>query len=97
MDPSQLQAKADDDSLQFEEGYIFQPTDIPKFVLAKERKVHVSQLQWDKNTQLGQIRSLNSTLVAHYARRLKASPPRKLIRILARVTQGMNLRSPSRS
>ena len=73
VDPSQLHAQGDDDTIEFEEGHIFMPTDIPKFVLAKERRVHVSQLQWDKQTQLGQIRPLNSSLVAHYARSLNAS------------------------
>lgn len=91
VDAIQLSQSSEMDS-SFPEGHMVQGSDIVNFIQHKEKKVHVTQLQWDKTTTMGQIRALNPTLVAHYARRLKSSPPRKLVRILAKATTGMLVR-----
>ena len=91
VDATQLSQSAELDE-SFPEGHMVQSSDIVSFIQTKEKKIHVTQLQWDKTTTMGQIRSLNPTLVAHYARRLRASQPRKLVRILAKATTGMLVR-----
>ena len=67
----------------------YQTSDIAKYVLYKDKKVLVTELQWDKANTMGQIRTLQQPLVKHYVRSLKKSPPRKLIRILAKATTGL--------
>ena len=73
----------------FPEGHVYRTADIAKCVVQKEKRVHVMELQWDKNQSQGQIRGLNWKLVEHYVARLKSNPPRKMIRILAKATSGM--------
>ena len=89
VDTSTIAADSQTEASQFPEGHVVQASDITGFILCKTKQVHVSQLQWDKSTALGQIRSLNSNLVQHYTKRLKATPPRRMIRILAKATNGM--------
>ena len=59
---------------------------------SNSKKIHVGQLQWDKYTTLGQIRPLSGKLVEHYVNRLKAAPPRRLVRILVKGTRCMSLK-----
>jgi hypothetical protein len=74
---------------EFAEGHLFSSKDIGKCVQATAKKIHVTELQWDKHTVLGQIRPLSSKLVEHYVHRLKSSPPRTLVRILVKATRGV--------
>ena len=67
----------------------YQISDIPKYIIHKDKKIMVTELQWDKANTMGQIRSLSTSLVKHYVRSLKKAPPRKLIRILAKATSGL--------
>ena len=72
----------------FPEGHIFDAKDIGKCVLAQSKKIHVSELVWDKSTRLGQTRALSTKLVGHYVARLKANPPRLMVRVLVKATSG---------
>ena len=72
----------------FPEGHIFQPGDIAKCILHKEKRVHVTLLKWDKRTVLGQIRPLSMKLVEHYVHRLRANPPRRVVRCLVKAQPG---------
>ena len=67
----------------------YEHSDIAKFVVHKDKKIHITELQWDKCNTMGQIRQLSKDLVEHYVRSLKKAPPRKMIRILAKATPGL--------
>ena len=73
----------------FPESHVLKREDIPKAVMFGNKRVHCTELQWDTNCSLGQVRVLNNRTVEHYVARLKSRPPRRPIRILVRATAGM--------
>lgn len=91
----EAQASAEAELL-FPEGHIIKREDLPRAVLHANKKIHVSELQWDTTCSLGQVRALNNRQVEHYVARLKARPPRRMIRILVRATAGIVLASTRR-
>ena len=90
MEPVNAEEDVDDPVIKsFGENHIYTTKDIPKFVVHQSKKIHVSELQWDKNTSLGQIRALSPRVVDHLVTRLLQSPPRRMIRVLVRETAGI--------
>ena len=89
IEVTEEEAAQDEAQREIPEGHLFSIKDIPRCVQSTSKKIHVGQLQWDKTTVLGQIRPLNGKLVEHYVNRLKAAPPRRLVRILVKASRGM--------
>ena len=87
--PSQSNADDEETPNPTESTQSYQSKDIVRWIEKKDKKAHVSQLHWDKQRQLGQIRTLNTVLVDHYLNRICKQPPRRPIRILAKATAGL--------
>ena len=69
---------------------VYSLDDVPKFVQAKAKLVHVNLLKWDTRLKLGQVRALNPTTVNEYAAGLLQRPPRTYVNVLCRATSGMH-------
>jgi hypothetical protein len=80
----------------FPEGHLFQAADISKCILHKEKRIHVSLLKWDKAMLMGQIRPLQTKVVEHYVHRLRATPPRRVVRVLVKAQPGVFCHAPTR-
>jgi hypothetical protein len=79
----------DEDQEQYQPGRVYSTEDIARFVLDRDKEIHVSKLKWDKECTLGQIRRVSHKMVDHYVEQLRLNPPRNLIPVLVRALPGM--------